>query len=166
MFSVQEIIITSLYVRAAYHYLQSKFNAQRSKTRSAICLLLFAQVVIISLDVTIVGLNMAGFAKLKAIVHSFVYCIKLELEFVVLNQLIDISKMGITGIPSISHAVPQAHTTPPQRVAASSDLVGGRKNVPALEISVDSTVDVESCDSRSTAQTLTFITTPQSMCMK
>jgi hypothetical protein len=166
MFSTQEIIITSLYVRAAYQYLQSKFNAQKSKTRSAICLLLFAQVVIILLDVTIVGLNMAGLSKLKAIVHSFIYCIKLELEFVVLNQLIDISKMGITGIQSISHAVPQVHATPPQHTIVSSDVEGGCKNVPALEISVNSTVDVESCDSRSTAQTLTFITTPQSMCMK
>ncbi|KAH7378372.1 hypothetical protein DE146DRAFT_318321 [Phaeosphaeria sp. MPI-PUGE-AT-0046c] len=163
MFSAQEIIISSLYVRAAYHYLQSKFNAQKSKTRSTMCLLLLAQIVIISLDITIIALNLAGFAKLKVIIHSFIYSIKLELEFVVLNQLIDLSKMGISGIPSISHAAPEVRGTPRQNAVASPDAGTGRKNVPAWEISIDSTVDVESCVSGSTAQTLTFITTPQNM---
>lgn len=166
MFSAQEIIISSLYVRAAYHYLQSKFNAQKSKTRSAMCLLLLAQIVIISLDITVIVINLAGYAKLKAIVHSFIYSIKLELEFVVLNQLIDLSKMGITGIKSISHAVPEACATTPQHPTGSPGPNTGRKNVSAWEISIDSTVDVESCQSRSTAETLTFITTPHSMSTK
>jgi hypothetical protein len=63
------------------------------------------QVIIIILDITIIVLDLAGYLKPKVFIHSFVYSIKLELEFVVLNQLIEISRMGLPRIQSVSHAV-------------------------------------------------------------
>ncbi|KAH7378193.1 hypothetical protein DE146DRAFT_673340 [Phaeosphaeria sp. MPI-PUGE-AT-0046c] len=88
MFTTQEIVISLFYVRAAYQYLQGKFNTSKGKARSAMSLLLLIQVIIIASDVAICTLNLVGERQLKVIVHSFVYAIKLELEFVVLNQLI------------------------------------------------------------------------------
>jgi hypothetical protein len=129
MFSAQEIVISSLYVRAAYQYLQSKFNVQKGKARSAMCLLLLAQIIIISLDITIVVLDLAKYLKLKVIIHGFVYSIKLELEFVVLNQLIDLSRMGVPGISSTNSAVPAVCALPrsEDRAEKSAIVVDSKK---------------------------------------
>jgi hypothetical protein len=163
MFSMQEIIISSFYVRAAYNYLQSQFNTRKGKTRNAMGLLLFIQVIIIALDITIIVLDLSGYLKLKVIIHSFVYSVKLELEFVVLNQLIEISRIGVPGIPSCSH--PAAAT---ENVSRKDDVEGARvvansNDKSTWRIAADSAVDLESCSSRDTTVTLDFITKPQHM---
>ncbi|KAF2489065.1 hypothetical protein BU16DRAFT_440592, partial [Lophium mytilinum] len=90
IFSLQEIAISFFYVRAAHQYLQSRF-AQRGKTRQAMFLLLFVQIIIISVDIALIAIDFAGYLQLKLFIHSFVYSVKLELEFVVLNQLVELS---------------------------------------------------------------------------
>ncbi|KAH7109107.1 hypothetical protein B0J11DRAFT_601989 [Dendryphion nanum] len=100
--SGQEITISLLYIRAAYQYLRGRF-AQPGKIRNAMLLLVLVQVIIISLDITLIVIDCAGYLQLKLFTFSFIYSVKLELEFVVLNQLVEISTMDPTlMIPSAS----------------------------------------------------------------
>ncbi|KAF2099407.1 hypothetical protein NA57DRAFT_74907 [Rhizodiscina lignyota] len=99
VFSAQETIISFFYVWAAYQYLRSRFE-QGGKTRSAMILLLVVQLVIVAVDIALIAIDFAGLLELKLFIHSFVYAAKLELEFVVLNQLVELSKLGVPGLPS------------------------------------------------------------------
>lgn len=101
MFTVQEVIISGLYMRATYELLQERIIHHADKTRKALILLFVVQTVVIMLDVIIITLDLAGYFTLKAIIHSWVYGLKLELEFVVLNQLVEIAQAGVPGLSTI-----------------------------------------------------------------
>jgi hypothetical protein len=161
MFTTQEIIISLFYVCAAYRYLQGKFNTCQGKARSAMTLLLLIQVVIIALDIGICTLNLVGERQLKVMVHGFAYAIKLELEFVVLNQLIDLSRMGLPGIPS-GRAVVEGDV--PDDAADQKVVVRVDEDETSVHMSAsDSAIDVESCREIGLSKDLEFITTPQHM---
>ncbi|ORY10240.1 hypothetical protein BCR34DRAFT_602221 [Clohesyomyces aquaticus] len=104
IFSAQETAISFFYVRAAYQYLKSRYE-QPGTTRSAMFQLLLVQIIIVAVDLVLIVLALAGYLQLKLFIHSFVYAVKLELEFVVLNQLVELSTMGVPGIPSFAFAV-------------------------------------------------------------
>lgn len=91
-------------LQAAFVYLrdfsQLGSTSTRTKARRAIILLIIIQAVVIFIDAAIITLDMLGLQTLKRMINSFVYCAKLELEFLVLNQLIEISRMGVPGLPS------------------------------------------------------------------
>lgn len=108
MFSLQETVISFFYVRSSYQYLKSRFS-QRGETRRAMCLLLLVQAVIIAVDIALIVIDITGYSQLKLFIHSFVYSVKLELEFVVLNQLVELSRTKIPGIPSFSFAALSTH---------------------------------------------------------
>jgi hypothetical protein len=105
-FCGQEILISSLYIRAAYKYLRSwgalAPESTRKKIRESMILLLAVQTVVVLIDVALITIDFLGLIKLKGFIHSFIYCVKLELEFVVLNQLVEISRLGVPGLPSTS----------------------------------------------------------------
>jgi hypothetical protein len=60
-------------------------------------LLVGAQAVVVALDLAIIILDFCGYLMLKLFINSFCYCVKLELEFMVLNQLVEISRLGMAG---------------------------------------------------------------------
>jgi hypothetical protein len=101
MFSGQEILISSFYVRCAYQYLRSRFVQPRTVKR-AMYLLLAVQAIVVAIDIALIVIDFLGFLTLKLFIHSFVYCVKLELEFLVLNQLVELSQLGVPGLPSFS----------------------------------------------------------------
>lgn len=103
VFSGQECLLSFFYVKAAYQYLRSRF-VQRGKTRKAMCLLLGVQVIIVVVDIALIAVDFANLLMLKLFIHSFIYSVKLELEFVVLNQLVELSRMGVPGLPSFSNS--------------------------------------------------------------
>ncbi|KAH8723747.1 hypothetical protein GQ44DRAFT_684417 [Phaeosphaeriaceae sp. PMI808] len=103
MFSMQEIIISLLYVHAAYQYLQGRF-ADKNKTREHMGVLLLVQCIVIAIDIAVVAVDFAGFLQLKIFLMSFAYSVKLELEFVGLNQLVGLSQMGVSGVSLIVHS--------------------------------------------------------------
>ncbi|KAE9988203.1 hypothetical protein EG328_000159 [Venturia inaequalis] len=103
VFSGQECLLSFFYVRAAYQYLRSRF-VQRGKIRKTMCLLLGVQVIIIIVDIALIAVDFADLLMLKLFIHSFIYSVKLELEFVVLNQLVELSQMGVPGLPSFSNS--------------------------------------------------------------
>jgi hypothetical protein len=120
-FCGQEILISSLYIRAAFKYLRTwgafAPESTRNKIREAMILLLAVQTVVVLIDVAIITIDFLGLIKLKGFIHSFIYCLKLELEFVVLNQLVEISKLGVPGLPS----------------TASRSSSGGDNNLPSSQ---------------------------------
>ncbi|KAH7093220.1 hypothetical protein FB567DRAFT_587661 [Paraphoma chrysanthemicola] len=159
MFSAQEITISSFYVLAAYRYLQSGF-AKKDKVRGAMCLLMLVQVIIVSVDITIIVLDLAGYLRLKTFIHSFVYTVKLELEFVTLNQLVELSKLGMPGAVVWSPSVVNPG-------ASSAD--DKMKNEPDVVVAVaqrDSAVDLEPCKSHKSWGSIDFITTPEHIYVK
>lgn len=101
MFSAQEIIISFFYVRAACCYLHSRF-AKKNDARGPMTFLVLIQAVVVAADVAIVVIDLLGYLKVKTFVHSFVYIVKLELEFVTINHLVELSKMGLHGAISWS----------------------------------------------------------------
>lgn len=109
-FCGQEILISSLYIFAAYRYLRSRacLESQKKKVRDIMCLLLATQAVVILIDLALIIIDFLGYLRLKGFIHSFIYCVKLEFEFVVLNQLVEISKLGL----------------PPMRMSLSSKASG------------------------------------------
>ncbi|KAE9980106.1 hypothetical protein EG328_000471 [Venturia inaequalis] len=102
MFTVQEVIISGLYMRATYELLQERIIHHADRTRKALIMLFVVQAVVIMLDIIVITLDLAGYFTLKAIIHSWVYGLKLELEFVVLNQLVEIAKAGVPGLSTAS----------------------------------------------------------------
>jgi hypothetical protein len=83
-FSLQEMIISSFYIRAAYQYLRGRF-LQQDRVRKAMFVLLSIQAIVFLLDIGLVVIDEMGLTTVKLVVFSFVYCAKLEFEFVVLN---------------------------------------------------------------------------------
>jgi hypothetical protein len=106
IFNSQEIFISSIYIYAAYIYLRDFSHlgspSTRAKVRGAIVLLLVIQAIVVFIDAAVITIDLLGLSQLKGMINSFVYCVKLELEFLVLNQLIEISRLGVPGLPSSS----------------------------------------------------------------
>lgn len=86
-FTVQETFLSSLYI-----YLFIKFmrhNSYGSRTRSMFKFLLFAELIVVCFDVAMVTLNSLRYEIAKAILTPFFYASKLEIEFMVLNRLMN-----------------------------------------------------------------------------
>ncbi|TID16357.1 hypothetical protein E6O75_ATG11475 [Venturia nashicola] len=132
MFTVQEVIISGLYMRAIYELLQERITHHADETRKALILLFVVQTVVIMLDIIVITLDLAGYFTLKAIIHSWVYGLKLELEFVVLNQLMKIAKAGVPGLSTISASgteftitqTSQTNSTPMASPSSGATLAG------------------------------------------
>ena len=103
-FNGQEILISSTYIYAAYIYLRDFSNlgsaSTRAKVRRAMLLLLTIQTVVVVVDAAFITIDLLGLLEIKGMIHSFTYCVKLELELLVLTQLVEISRLGVPGLPS------------------------------------------------------------------
>jgi hypothetical protein len=75
-FCGQEILISSLYVVAAYRYLRSRacLETHRKKVRDIMLLLLGTQFVVIMIDLALILIDFLGYLRLKGFIHSFIYC--------------------------------------------------------------------------------------------
>jgi hypothetical protein len=120
-FTVQETIISGIYIYTARRMVQQSYNAHSKK---CIRLLILVQVTCILLNVPFVVLTYADLFLLKATLASFAYAIKLKLEFIVLNQLIGIVKHGLAprGIHHVDvEQVPEPPATPPSAAVLISN---------------------------------------------
>lgn len=90
-FSIQEVLISAIYIWATLRMLKGSFN---KKIRNTIMFLILIQVVVILADVIVITLDYCEYFTLKAVLHSFVYAFKLQLEFVILNQFKDVIANG------------------------------------------------------------------------
>ena len=93
-FSLQEIIITSIYIYGTLQIIQNSLNP---KIHVTMTFLIIIQVLVILCDILIITLDYANYYMLKVIVQSFFYSLKLQLEFVILNRFREvIAKGGLT----------------------------------------------------------------------
>jgi len=93
-FSLQEITLTSIYI---YGTLQIIKNSLNPKIRTTMIFLILIQVMVMLCDISVIALDYANYYMLKAVVQSFFYALKLQLEFVILNKFLDvIAKGGLT----------------------------------------------------------------------
>lgn len=106
-FSIQEIIISTLYIYHTRQYLRDSFH---KTTRKTIALLIGVQVIVILADVIVVTLDYCEYFTLKAVLHSFVYAFKLQLEFVILNDIKEMaSKGGLSGSGNLGQPRFESH---------------------------------------------------------
>jgi hypothetical protein len=96
-FTIQEVILSAIYIHTTLQYLRTSFQ---KSTRRTISLLVAVQIVVILLDVIVITLDYCEYFTLKAVLHSFVYAVKLQLEFVILNDVKAMARKG-TLAPSI-----------------------------------------------------------------
>ncbi|KAJ4370043.1 hypothetical protein N0V83_005807 [Neocucurbitaria cava] len=96
-FSVQETIISALYIYHTLKYLGSSFGKD---TRKTITLLIWVQIVVVLCDVIVITLDYCEYFSLKAVLHSFVYAFKLQLEFVILNDVKAMAQKGSLALRS------------------------------------------------------------------
>ncbi|KAH7413491.1 hypothetical protein BKA64DRAFT_355898 [Cadophora sp. MPI-SDFR-AT-0126] len=86
-FSMQEFIISALYIWEARKILQSMARAKREEARNVLYHLIYANVLIIVMDGTLLGTVYANQYVIETTYKSALYSVKLKLEFAILNRL-------------------------------------------------------------------------------
>ena len=89
--SVQELVLSSIYVYQARRLLKDSFNP---KSRSILYQLLVVNAVVILLDLSLLILQLVNLHELQVSLKPAIYSIKLKLEFTVLGQLICLVRGG------------------------------------------------------------------------
>ena len=95
MFTLQEAIISGIYVYYTLKLLKPTFEGNRKRTRSVMLQLIWVNVLIILLDLVVLAIEYHGDYAMEAALKSMVYSIKLKLEFAVLNQLMRIAQSSV-----------------------------------------------------------------------
>ena len=86
-FSTQEFIISALYIWEARKMLKSLPNVKREEARNVIIHLIFVNVFIMLMDITLLGTEYANQYSIETTYKSLLYSIKLKMEFAILNRL-------------------------------------------------------------------------------
>jgi hypothetical protein len=98
-------------------------------------LLIVVQLLVFFINIIVTVIDCAAYFAIKGIIYAFAYSIKLELEFVIFNQLVTISRQGLpprllsTPLDLISR-LPNASTTapPPSPPTGSTEKEGKVKS--------------------------------------
>lgn len=86
-FSIQEFIISALYIWEARKMLRSVARVKRKEARSVLYHLICVNVLIIVMDITLLGTEYANQYSIETTYKSTLYSVKLKLEFAILNRL-------------------------------------------------------------------------------
>jgi hypothetical protein len=86
-FSLQEFIISALYIWEARKMLHSIGNIKKEEARSVMIHLIVVNVLMILMDITLLGTEYANEYSIEMTYKSTLYSIKLKLEFAILNRL-------------------------------------------------------------------------------
>ncbi|GIJ92760.1 hypothetical protein Asppvi_002038 [Aspergillus pseudoviridinutans] len=87
-FSIQEIILSVIYTKAAARLLKLH---PRQQFRSALIQLLIINIIFILMDAAIVSFQYAGLFRIHISLKAMVYSVKLKLEYAVLGKLVHMS---------------------------------------------------------------------------
>lgn len=88
-FTIQELLISVIYIRAATRFMQNTTSDARKKL---LYYLLAVNVIIIAFDLALLGTEYSGLYIIQVMLKSMVYSIKLKLEFSVLGKLIALAR--------------------------------------------------------------------------
>ncbi|KAF2653474.1 hypothetical protein K491DRAFT_602720, partial [Lophiostoma macrostomum CBS 122681] len=97
MFTVQEIIISSVYLFETVRILRVGELVHKKSNRRRVQLLFLANIAIIAIDVTTITLEFVGLWGVWCSFKGFGYSVKLKIEFAILNQLRDSVKSTTSG---------------------------------------------------------------------
>lgn len=97
-FSIQEFIISSLYLYQTYRLLQPSATFQKTRTRRVMWHLIYVNLIIILMDITLLCTEYADLYEIQTTFKGAVYSVKLRLEFAVLNQLVSLTTRNSTAI--------------------------------------------------------------------
>jgi hypothetical protein len=92
IFFLQELLISGLYLAATVRFFRLEAELRGTSASSLMRHLIGVNAIVIILDITILGLEYAGYYDLQTAYKALVYSVKLKLEFNVLNNLIDLTK--------------------------------------------------------------------------
>jgi len=92
MFCLQELIISGTYIKMCYSFFDTENSLYGDAVRKMRHHLLLINVVVILLDIPILILEYTGLYDLQTAYKSFVYSVKLKMEFRILNQLVDMTR--------------------------------------------------------------------------
>jgi hypothetical protein len=96
-FTLQETIISGLYLYEARKVLRPGMVFQKQKTNRVIKHLIWVNIFVIFLDAALLATEFANLFSIQTVFKAAVYTIKLKFEFIVLNQLMKIvgAKAGV-----------------------------------------------------------------------
>ncbi|KAF2794949.1 hypothetical protein K505DRAFT_224615, partial [Melanomma pulvis-pyrius CBS 109.77] len=90
IFFIQEVMISGIYLYKTTKFLGSEGNARARESRKVMTHLLWVNIIIIALDITLLGLEYSGHYDIQTTYKAAVYSIKLKMEFSILNKLLDL----------------------------------------------------------------------------
>jgi hypothetical protein len=90
VFALQEVGLAGLYVYSFIRF--AKCAYKEAETRNVLVKLVLAEMVVFSTDVILYVLLYMQYYLPREAIHSFAYAIKLKIEFVVLNSLVQYSR--------------------------------------------------------------------------
>ena len=134
IFTVQEVAISVIYIYSAAKILRPIQTMRGKKVKATIWNLIYINVFIIAMDIAVINIEYAHLNELQHFFKACVYSVKLKIEFVVLNQLLELMQKRNAGQPL--HRFEQMH-----------DSTSKEKSLEGIEMAV--TVDVTSSNIRS-----------------
>ena len=87
-FSIQECIISGIYIWEAFHILNAILEFRGPRERKVIRHLIAVNVLVVAMDVSLLVTEFTNNFEIQTTYKTVVYSIKLKLEFYVLNQLL------------------------------------------------------------------------------
>ncbi|KAF2474855.1 uncharacterized protein BDR25DRAFT_332169 [Lindgomyces ingoldianus] len=90
IFFLQEVVISSIYVWKTMALLRSEGGIRGRNSRIVMQHLVWVNMMIIALDITLLAIEYAGFYDIQTTYKAAVYGIKLKMEFSILNKLLDL----------------------------------------------------------------------------
>lgn len=124
-FTIQETIISGLYLWETRKILRPGKIFQKKKTRQVFRLLIWVNVFIILLDLALLATEYAGLFSIQTVFKAAVYSLKLRFEFVVLNALMDIVQ-GRSSAFDLSANTSQGYGTSRSTPGVPLDTLNGR----------------------------------------
>ena len=122
-FCIQEFIISTIYIVSTVRLLGAIYH---SMTRKIMFQLILINSICIGMDVVLIGLEFTNNYVGEASIKPMIYAIKLKLEFAVLNQLMGLTKAGLTeGNRWRSGNDPNSHELKNQALASVHDPEAG-----------------------------------------
>jgi hypothetical protein len=108
IFFIQEVIISSIYLYKTMQLLRSEGNIRGRNSRTVMRHLVWVNLMIIALDVTLLAIEYAGYYDVQTTYKAAVYSVKLKMEFSILNKLLDLFQGRIHD----SSDDPRSHSNP------------------------------------------------------
>ena len=103
IFFIQEVIISGLYVYKTFQILNSEGGIRGRNGRQVMNHLIYVNIMVIVLDVTLISLEYADFYNVQIVYKAAVYSVKLKMEFSILNRLLDLFQGRITDTSEDPH---------------------------------------------------------------